>query len=155
MGLRDRLQRLGVELLVERPVRRKSLDELAATLERSGARLEQRFGSAAGTPENCARLRHIVGIERWGQQRLRVGLGTPLTLDDYDGYQPEPSLDWAGMRTAFQSARQETIALAQALAVASSDAAMRVPHNQLGPLSLRAWLRYLNLHANIEAQSIR
>ena len=35
------------------------------------------------------------------------------------------------------------------------DAAWRVEHNSMGPLSARAWLRYLQVHAEFESRRAR
>ena len=77
------LRRLGgwvrafmVERPLERPVRHQGLAAQLTGLERAGTKLEVRLQKAAGTPRDHEVLRHIVGIERWGQRRLGlVGRG--------------------------------------------------------------------------------
>ena len=45
--------------------------------------------------------------------------------------------------------RAETVALARRVA-ATDVGAVKVEHNSLGPISARAWLRYLQVHADLE-----
>jgi hypothetical protein len=46
------------------------------------------------------------------------------------------------------------VALARQLepAIASG---VKVPHNQFGSLTMRSWLRYLDMHANLEAKKLK
>ena len=98
-------------------------------------------------------LTHLIGIERWGQQRLRVALGEPLALDEYDPYRPEGE-DWAGLQQCFQRTRQETISLSKSLRMARLDVGTRICHNQFGEISLLGWIFYLNFHAKLESLKI-
>ncbi|MCJ7624103.1 MAG: hypothetical protein MUO76_11415 [Anaerolineaceae bacterium] len=93
---------------------------------------------------------HIIGIERWGQRRLRVALGEPFELDEYDEYQPSEDLGWEELIDTFHNARRETAALAKAMGE-RGDAHIYIRHNQFGDLSVRSWFRYLDMHANIES----
>jgi hypothetical protein len=141
-------------LVLERPFKSKDMSEIATELDLAGGRLKRTFAAAKDNSDNRRLLNHIVGIERWGQSRLRVALGEPLTLDEYDGYRPLPATTWPALQDAFASTRQQTVALAQALGQANA-AAVKVPHNQFGPLSMRSWLRYLEMHANLEARKLK
>ena len=100
-------------------------------------------------------LRHIAGIERWGQSRLRVFVGAPFVRDEYDGYQPGTTLSLDEQRAFFRTTRQETIALAQTLAAAKIADTATVVHNDLGPLTARGWLCYLEMHARFEMKKLR
>ena len=100
-------------------------------------------------------LSHIIGIERWGQSRLRVFLGEPFTQDEYNGYRPARDVPWDELVGQFSATRSETIALARALDEALIAPDKTVLHNQLGPLSARAWLRYLQTHASREILQVR
>jgi hypothetical protein len=154
VSLRDSFFGLAVAFFFERPARNHTLEELAAKLEQSGTQVATRFASAPETSANRKQMRHIVGIERWGQRRLRVALGEPPLSDEYDDYQPATDSRWEDLRTLFATTRQETVALARKLASNGVDGADKVAHNQFGALSLRGWLHYLNVHANLESKRL-
>ncbi|NOK63504.1 MAG: hypothetical protein GFH27_549371n3 [Chloroflexi bacterium AL-W] len=154
MGFRDQLTALVVGLFFERPARNRTLAELARDLETSGQKITTRLGVFNESLPNRIQLLHIVGIERWGQRRLRVALGEPPLLDEYDDYRPDSALAWDELRTTFGETRRETVQLAQTLIDQDVDGATLVRHNQFGPLSIRGWLHYLNTHANIESRRI-
>ena len=100
-------------------------------------------------------LSHIVGIELWGQSRLRVGLGEPFKEEEYDNYRPSRSRSWEQLKAEFRMARKKSIALAEALDDNQADQFMQVKHNQYGMITLGAWLRYLDMHANLESKRIK
>jgi len=43
----------------------------------------------------------VIGIERWGQRRLRMLLGEPPVSDEYDSYRPGEDLSMPALRDAF------------------------------------------------------
>ena len=142
-------------LILERPARKKTVAEFAASLEEAGRAIAARAAKAADTPGNREQLAHIAGIERWGQQRLRVFLGEAYVQDEYDGYRPAADLNYAQLQDFFRATRAETVQLAQRIAAAKVPDAATVSHNFMGKLSARAWLRYLEMHANTESKRIR
>ena len=150
MGLRESI----TNRFLERPFRNLSAAQMAQRLELDGRTLERTFAAAKDSEHNRQLLSHVSGIERWGQSRLHVALGEPLATDEYDGYRPSREASWAELQDAFRSTRQQTVALAGHLdqAIASG---VKVPHNQFGPLTVRSWLRYLDIHANMEAKKLR
>ena len=150
MGVRSTL----VNSFLGRPFNRFNAEQIAQRLELSGRTLERTVAAAADSPHNRSLLSHIIGIERWGQSRLRVPLGAALTRDEYDGYRPARDADWPALQTAFAATRRETVALTQQLG-AALDQPVTVLHNQFGQLRLRSWLRYLDLHANLEVKKLR
>lgn len=139
---------------LERPFRNLSAAQMAQRLELDGRTLERTFAAANDNEHNRKLLSHITGIERWGQSRLRVALGEPLVMDEYDGYRPPREASWAELQDAFYSTRQQSVALAGQLDQAVANG-VRVPHNQFGPLTVRSWLRYLDIHASMEAKKLR
>lgn len=141
--------------LIERPAARRSLADLADTLEQGASRLTARIAAAPDTPRNRDQLRHIIGLERWGQRRLRVALGEPPTRDEMDEYQPPAGASMGELREAFATTRRETVALARELAARGADPRQLIDHNQLGPLTARGWLAYLNTHAGLEGMRLR
>jgi hypothetical protein len=150
MGFRESI----TNRFLERPFRNLSAEQMAERLELNGRTLERTFAAARDSEHNRRLLSHITGIERWGQNRLQVALGAPLTMDEYDGYRPPREAGWADLQDAFRSTRQQTVALAGQLGPAV-EAAVHVPHNQFGPLTVRSWLRYLDIHANMEAKKLK
>lgn len=150
MGLRETI----TNRFLERPFRQLTVEQMAERLELDGRILERTFAAAKDSAANRQLLRHITGIERWGQSRLRVALGAALTMDEYDDYRPPQNADWTALQDAFQSTRQETVTLARRLGQAI-DAGTKIPHNQFGPLTVRSWLRYLDIHANLEAKKLK
>lgn len=150
MRLRDTL----TNRFLEHPLRNLTVEQIAERLGRNGHKLERIFAATKDSPANRKLLSHITGIERWGQSRLRVALGAGLTMDEYDGYRPPQEATWSELQDAFRSTRQETVGLARQLGQAMA-AGVRAPHNQFGPLTMRSWLRYLDMHANVEAKKLR
>ncbi|MFZ2357822.1 MAG: hypothetical protein WA040_00620 [Anaerolineae bacterium] len=100
---------------LERPFRNLSAAQIAQRLELDGRTLERTFAAAKDNEHNRKLLNHIIGIERWGQSRLRVALGEPLAMDEYDGYRPPRKASWSELQNAFRSARQQSVALADQL----------------------------------------
>lgn len=139
-------------LLLNLPARFMSIDSLIEKLEKSGEIVAGRITNAPETYENHKEITHIVGIERWGQQRLKVALGEPFRQEEYDGYRPPKDTPWAGLKDTFEATRQQTLELGMSLK--DCDPAIRINHNTYGPLSVRAWLFYLNIHANLTSRSI-
>jgi hypothetical protein len=150
MGLRESI----TNRFLERPFRNLNAQQMADRLELAGRTLERAFAAARDSEHNRRLLSHITGIERWGQSRLHVALGEPLAMDEYDGYRPAREASWAELQDAFRDTRQQTVALARQLGPAV-EAAVHVPHNQFGPLTMRSWLRYLDMHANMEAKKLK
>lgn len=154
MAIADLLMKPIVNLMVERPGRKLPLVAWSQKLAESGEQINQRVATAQ-TPQGAATLRHITGIERWGQRRLQVALGEPFVQDEYDGYQPPADADLATLREEFRTTRQTTVALAQKLAAAGIGDQVKIRHNQFGPITVRGWLSYLHTHADWESKRIR
>lgn len=152
-----KLRQWANHILLENPGRRKSLDEWAQTLQRTKTRLAKRLAAAKGDEaHNRAILNHIIGIERWGQRRLRVFLGQPSVRDEYDGYRPRKGQTWPELVAEFEATRDETVAIVEQLAAVPEETLPpSVNHNQHGALSVYAWLRYMDMHASWEARRIR
>lgn len=147
------LKKIAVTLFLELPVRGKAPAQLADQLEASGKTLSTRFKGASHTPKTHSVITHIIGIERWGQARVRVALGDPYRQEEYDGYRPAKETAWEELPRLFEETRAETVRLTRLL----SDAQAQTPiaHNEFGDISARGWLGYLNMHANIESRKVR
>ena len=141
---------LGLRPVAERRGRQRSLAEAVRDLEGSGARIDAHLAGKPDTPANREAIAHCVGIERWGQSRLRVALGEPLQLDGHHGYRPDPADGIEALRAAMADTRAGTVALARELVAAGVDPATTVRHNDLGDLTLAGWLAYLEQHASRE-----
>jgi hypothetical protein len=144
--------------LVRRPMaewhaRGRDLGQLVTELEASGQALDARLADLADTPAHRAVLAHWIGIERWGQRRLRVALGEPLLDDGHHPYKPDEAGGTAALRQSFAATRSTTIGLAHELREAGVDPATTVRHNDLGDLSIAAWLAYLLQHPEQEARA--
>ena len=121
-------------------------------LRDNGAKLEAYFARAGDTPTSRRVLRHIVAIERWGLNRLRMLLGEkPLQLDSSQAYYPAETIAWNVLLTDFKDVRRELVALIPFLESTTN----KVAHNMMGNLSPRAWLKYLDFHANAESSKVR
>ncbi len=151
MGLIDSLMRR----VFERDGNKHSLSAWPGVLAQSGAVVDNRFSSARPTDKNAAVGAHVIGIERWGQSRLRVFLGEPLVMDEYDGYRPPDDMTVTEMITLFRETRAETVHLAESLAKSSVPDTAVVPHNQAGDLTVRGWLAYLDGHSTRESSRLK
>jgi hypothetical protein len=145
---------LAKNLLIEWPAAGRSYGQLATTLERSGLKLQARLAGAPDAPANRKQLCHIIGLERWGQRRLRSALGEPPAADEMDDYIP-PAIPVPDLVAALAATRTETVVLARQLEARRIPRDATVEHNQFGPLTPRGWLAYLNTHANIEATRVK
>ncbi|MEZ4606834.1 MAG: DinB family protein [Deinococcales bacterium] len=139
-------------LAFERPAQWRSYGDMDFLLRGSSQTISQRLDNAADSEVNRKKLRHIIGIERWGQQRLRVLLGDNFQADEHYSYKPAENTSWQDLKETFIQTRQASLELVNQLRELNSN--VKVPHNQLGPLSAKGWLRYLNLHATIESRGI-
>lgn len=134
----------------------RGLDAIGARLESSTDGIAGRMNRAADTPSNRRAARHVVAMERWGAHRLRAGLAlaggaSGPELDESDRYAPPDELPLEGLAQEFLEARADTLAL---LDPVRENPGCRIPHNDLGPISGRAWLFYLDSHARMESSRI-
>ena len=153
MRLLQRLIGLVRRPMAERGARGKGLERLAAELEASGATMDARLARAGDTPGNRDAIAHWVGIERWGQRRLRVALGEPFVEDGHRPYRPDEATGVEALRDSFAQTRAETVALAHRLIEAGVDPATTVRHNDLGEMTVAGWLAYLIQHPEQESRA--
>ena len=153
MGIKDTLFGLAANIIIERPAKKQTYDELAERLIEAGKQIEQKVTSTQDSPANREQMRHIIGIERWGQRRLRTTLGEPAVTDEYHSYAPSSNLTVAGLRKEWTATRAETVTLARSLG--EINATQMVPHNDFGPLTPRGWLVYLMQHATRESGRLK
>jgi hypothetical protein len=151
----SRTRAFVAELILRRPARKRSIAQHLAALTEAGDKLQARTARAAATDANRAALRHIIGIERWGQRRLGTILGQSAIDDEYDAYQPADTLDWPALRDLMSATRQETIALGRQIEAREVGDTVTARHNDIGDLTTREWLRYLAIHAYTESFRLR
>ncbi len=155
MSVKYNIAHVVGRLVFDKPARAVSLPEMAGKMEETGRALDKQIAAASDSYANYDCLAHIIGIERWGQRRLRTLLGEPPLMDEYDSYRPSIALFWDDLRTAFNETRAETVQLAHELAAAGVDNTSAVAHNELGILTAVGWLRYLDMHATLEAKKLK
>lgn len=155
MGLKARIFGVVRYLLFERSANKRTLGELADSLAQDGVGIKERISEKADSQHNRDKLNHIIGIERWGQGRLKVALGETFIHDEHDGYCPPVTASWDELRTAFHETRDNTITIARELAKAKITPEKTVHHNDFGDMSLHGWLHYLNFHATQESKGIK
>lgn len=155
MSLAKRVMGGILRPILERQAKGRSAQGFVDALERSGVEVGKRLQDAPDTPHNREVANHIVGIERWGQRRLRVALGEPPLLDSYRGYRLPEGTDLGLLQSAFADTRQDTVALARELGFGHSELQIKVQHNDFGELSVGGWLAYLDGHAKRESTRLR
>ncbi|MFN3981576.1 MAG: DinB family protein [Caldilinea sp.] len=155
MKLKESIMGAAASLFIERPGRAKSYDEWKEALAANGAAIDARAASAKDPVQASKMLRHISGIERWGQRRLRILLGEPLIVDEYDSYRPGTDFSLDEQRAFFRKTRTDTLTLVDQLKAARIGDDVTAPHNDFGSLTARGWLRYLDIHASMESKKIR
>jgi hypothetical protein len=144
--------RFFVNVFVERPAARRGSARLVQELADGGEKLIGQLAKGKSPERAAKQARHILGIERWGQQRLRVALGDhPFERDSYHPYLPDAQLNLMGVLALLREARAETVKLGGRVA-AEGKGRVAVEHNSIGPLSADGWLRYLKVHADLEAK---
>ena len=152
MSLVQRLIGLARRPMAEGAARGKNLEQLGADLQASGATMDARLARAADTPGHREAIAHWVGIERWGQRRLRVALGEPFVEDGHHPYRPDVAEGMEALGRAFRATRAETVALVGRLREAGVDTSTTVRHNDLGELTVAGWLAYLIQHPEQESR---
>jgi hypothetical protein len=145
----------GAYLTIERPVRKLPIPQLLNQLEQSKITLSDHLNACPDTPDNRRLLCHLVGIERWGQRRLRVALGEPFLAEEYDHYRPSTERSWDELKREWDTTRQATLELVNTIIQANPSADLKINHNQYGSLSIKGWLRYLDVHASGEGKHIK
>lgn len=149
------LRRFAVSAIrrhVERLGRRHSASELADRLAANGRGLAQRFASIDDGPDVREVLRHVIGIERWGQRRLRVALGEAFDPGGHQPFRPADDAHLDRLRVLFATTRSDTVTLARQLADRELEPDLQIAHDDLGDLSVNGWLAYLDGHAQLEVR---
>lgn len=147
--------RLFRMLMVDRSAKSKDIGMLYGQLESSKQVVLDILRSAANTPPNREQLAHVIGIERWGQARLRVALGQPFEMDEYDAYRPVVNGSLDALRSEFIETRDVTLGIAKQLLEKPSVVSKIIEHNDMGQMTVRSWLQYLDMHGTYELRNVK
>jgi hypothetical protein len=141
--------------ITEWDARGKDYPDLLARLQKNEEKSLPRFANAPDAPGNRARASHIIGIENWGQSRLRVLLGKPLVMDEYDGYAPSTDLTTAELAKEFEKTRATTKEIVRELQAKGVSPTATVKHNEIGDISAAGWVVYISAHTGRETNLLR
>lgn len=162
-----------IHFITERKARKMDFAALKSTLKTSGDSISQRIDLTVDSLDIREKVCHLTGIERWAQHRLRMVLAVPTpdadnakgvsaavvgtvgVLDEYDSYRPSPDMEYSALRASFRLARADTLTLIDELQKIPGAENKTVPHNDMGPLSVRGWLVYLDMHSKMESRNIK
>lgn len=155
MVFRETVLKLVAPLFIENPAQKQSFAQLTARLEKTQNEIANRINAVKtqNLEKHRATLRHIIGIERWGTERLKVALGETFKPDGQKDYHPNPNSNFAALLEDFNNTRFETLRVAKLVEQQNPNA--KVEHNGFGPLSVKGWLAYLNIHSSMESQKLR
>ena len=154
---------IAAKFFFERPANKRSVAELREKLEGSAKEIKTRIDAFDATGESSEKamkkLRHIIAIERWGQERMLLffadSYDESAVTDENYAYEPAKDLSWEGLVEGFGEARAKTIEIARVLETGTGIKQDKIPQNDFGPLSAKGWLQYLNIHASFEAKAIK
>ncbi|MGB1249862.1 MAG: DinB family protein [Candidatus Promineifilaceae bacterium] len=150
------ITRIVTNLLLERPARKKDYAAFVKIYETKGRAIQDKLGGAQDNEKNNKTLSHIIGIERWGQSRLRVAMGDPFIDEEYDvRHRPARDTSWSDLKSQFAETRAGSVALIREFSAENIPASTKIAHNQFGEVSIGAWLQYLQFHASTEARGIK
>lgn len=153
MTLRSNLLQFIAGLVFERPVRRLTTDQIRQRLTTGGDTVVTAMRATRDTDAHQRVATHIIGIERWGQARIRELLTGTHIVEEYDHYRPA-NASMAQLAETMVHTRAETLALLDQLSTAGITLTQQVPHNMFGQMTLAGWLQYLNAHATLESRKL-
>lgn len=153
MSVRSVLLHTVAHLVFERPAQSLTSAHMQQRLTTGGDAVVAAMRHTSDTPAHQAIATHIIGIERWGQARLRDALTHTSTVEAYDHYRPA-SAPMAQLAALMHATRADTCALAVQLADPANNAAHTAQHNTFGALSIAGWLQYLHRHSIMESRKL-
>ncbi|MGB1250805.1 MAG: DinB family protein [Candidatus Promineifilaceae bacterium] len=142
-------------LMVDRSARNKTVASLTQELRSSHQSIVELVTSAENNPTNREQLRHVIGIERWSQKRLQAALGAPLNMDEHDRYCPSAEAALTTLGSEFTQTRQETLTIVEQLTSVPNIATKIIEHNDLGQMTVRSWLQYIDMHGTYELRNVK
>ncbi|MCP5094661.1 MAG: DinB family protein [Chloroflexi bacterium] len=142
-------------MMIERLAAKKTCAAWGELLDKNGDAFTQKLSKLSGSDDNRKMLSHIIGIEKWGQRRIKVAFGEPFKNDEYDAYRPVANRSWQMLKAEFRATRRSTVALAERLDTGEADHSKLIKHNQYGDLTLAGWLRYLDMHSKREGKRLK
>ena len=137
-------------LFYEWAAKGRSYEDFLRKLQKNETTVHGRLVNARDSAWNRTRAVHVIGIERWGTRRLRVLLGEPLIMDEYDGYAPSAQLSMVELAQEFKQTRAATLAVVHELQNKGIAISQTVKHNEVGDLSAGGWIFYLENHIGRE-----
>lgn len=143
-----------LHFITERGAKNLTLDDLIGRLEKNTPTIQRWFETVPDIPKNHDLAKHVIGIERWGQRRLRVALGEPFMQEEYDRYRPAAH-DMPTLSQEFADTRAETLRIARQLCEQHISPVQQVAHNDMGGVTVRGWLHYLDGHAYRESSRFK
>ncbi len=141
--------------MFDRPSRNKSFAALGQSLTEGRDAIMTRIEASDGNEKSHKQLTHLIGVERWAQNRVKVALGEAFIDEEYDRYRPARDAAWLTLKDEFWTTRNASIALTKALDAAKVDRNTLVAHNQFGEIPVRAWLQYIYGHSDFESKNIK
>lgn len=155
MQIKKQLYNLGAKFILERPARVRGLKDFEEMFIHSGQELADKYALSDDTDDARRIISHVIGIERWGQRRLKVALGETFNDDEYNNYRPPRDATLESLQFAFNDTRAETVDLIRQMQDQAVDPDVKIEHNQYGPLTVRAWLQYLHTHSKFESERLK
>ncbi len=142
-------------LMVDRTAKHKTMAQLSTELHASQQTIADQIHTADDTPQNREQLCHVIGIERWAQTRLQTALGGPVKTDEYDGYRPSAETTWSELSAEFDQTRLQTLQLVNQLVSQPAIEIKMINHNDMGQMSIKSWLQYIEMHAPYELRNVK
>lgn len=155
MKLKRRLWNLGAQFVLERPARVRGFKEFEDMFVHTGRELADQYATAQDTDDTRRIISHVIGIERWGQQRLKVAFGETFNAEEYTNYRPPREATLESLQFDFNDTRAATIDLIRRMQEQAVDPDVSIEHNQYGPLTVRGWLQYLYTHSKSESERLK
>ena len=122
-----------IHFVIEYRSRGLSYAQACQDLQSGGEKIDALLRQAEDTPANRSQAGHVIGMERWGIQRLSCLLnGTPPLMDEYDSHRPAQELPMPALADAFKETRATTLALAARL-----EPLRRQHPRQVGPVGMQ------------------
>jgi hypothetical protein len=154
MDLKRQLYNLGAKFILERPARARGLKDYEEIFVHTGKKLADKYATADDTNNTRRVISHVIGIERWGQRRLKVAFGDAFNADEYNNYRPPREASLESLQFEFNDTRAETIDIIRRMQEQAVDLDVKIEHNQYGPLTIRAWLQYLHTHSKLKSDRL-
>ncbi len=146
------LRTRGLVWYFERRARGKSYSRYKEKIEETSTQIVSIFSDSKDNEKSRWLFTHVIGMEKWMQQRIKVALGEPFVRDEYDIYRPSQDEPWDKLQQLFVETRNESVQLCDALDAKQANGSQKILHNEFGDLSVKGWLEYLLFHGQNHAK---